>query len=132
MEKLDLKQLKKRYLLWLYKTTKEALDRIERKFTQLEVDRVILKELEKQDKSKKAQKQIAEFRAYILNKEIDGISLKYEGKELKPEYYFLDLKLRAIEKTIAQELGAATLSKIKGAYEQEMTRRILEEKVEKT
>lgn len=46
-DNLNTKKLKTRYLVWLYKTTKERLDRIDRKFTQLEVDRFILRELEK-------------------------------------------------------------------------------------
>jgi hypothetical protein len=131
MDKLDLKNLKKRYLLWFYKTTKEELDKTERKFTQLEIDRFILKELKKEDKCKKAQKFIAEFQAYILNKEIEALGLKYEGKDLRSEYYFLQIKLKAIEKAIIKEIGRAGLVKIKDAYEQEMSKRILEERINK-
>jgi hypothetical protein len=125
MKKQDLLNLKKRYLVWLYKTTKEAWDKIERKFTQLESDKFILQELKKNNKSKKAAKFIAEFEAYILNKEMDGLSLKYEGKELKPEYYFLDLKLAAVEKAVIKELGKKGLAEIKSLYEKEMLERIL-------
>ncbi|MDD4894910.1 MAG: hypothetical protein PHW54_06340 [Candidatus Omnitrophica bacterium] len=125
MDKQDIKNLKKRYLVWFYKTTKEALDKIERKFTQLEIDKFIMKELKAKDKDKRAQKQIAEFQAYILSKEMDGVGLKYEGKQMKPEYYFLELKLKAIEKVILKEFGKKGLEQIKALYEKEMTERIL-------
>jgi hypothetical protein len=125
MEKQDLKNLKKRYLIWFYKVTKEALDKIERKFSQLEVDKFILEDLKEQDKDKKAQKFIEEFQAYIANKEKDGLALKFEGKDLKPEYYFLNLKLKAIEKAIKKELGKDALKEIRLLYEMEMVERIL-------
>lgn len=131
MDRQDLKNLKKRYSLWLYKTTKEALDKIERKFTQIEIDKFILKKLNQLDKPKKAQEFIAKLEAYIQNKEKEGLSLKYENKELKPEYYFLLLKLKAIEKAIAIKLGKSDLRKIKKSYEEEMLRRIMEERQEK-
>jgi hypothetical protein len=125
VDKQDLKNLKKRYLIWLYKTTKEALDKTERKFTQLEIDKFMLKELNRLDKSGKARQFIADFSVYIQNKEKDGLSLKYDGKELKPEYYFLVLKLKAIEKAITKEFDKSTLKEIKSLYEKEMTERIL-------
>lgn len=125
MDKQDLKNLKKRYLIWLYKMAKEALDKIERKFTQLEIDRFMLKELKKEDRNKRIEKFISEFETYIRNKEKDGLSLKYEGAKLKPDYYFLVLKLKAIEKAIKKELGKHSLKEIKALYEKEMTERIL-------
>lgn len=124
MDKQDTLNLKKRYLIWLYKTTKEALDKIERKFTQLEIDRFILKELNKHD-NKDITKFIEEFKNYIQNKESDGLSLKYEGDKLKPEYQFLVLKLKAVEKSISNALGKSALKEIKSLYEKEMTERIL-------
>jgi len=126
VEKSDLKNLKKRYLLWLYKTTKDSLDRIDRKFTQLEIDLELLKEIEKQDRGNKTSKFIDEFSSYIKNKEKQGRDLKFEGKNLKPEYSFLVFKLKAIEKVIIKEFGTSTLSEIKSLYEKEMVRRILE------
>lgn len=132
MKKQDLKNLKKRYLIWLYKNTKEALDRIERKFTQIEIDNFILRELKKEDRAKRARKFIVEFKAYIKNKEKDGIMLKYQGKELKPDYYFLVIKLEAIEKAIVRELGKSALGEIKELYEEEMLKRIIEERRVKT
>jgi hypothetical protein len=124
----DARNLKKRYLLWLYKTTKKSLDRIERKFTQLEIDRFILGYLKKLDRQKRAGGFIFDFKTYIANKEREALNLKYEGKNLKSEYYFLDLKLAAIEKVITQELGKKALLEIKSLYEREMTERILKSK----
>ena len=46
MNSQDVKNLKKRYFVWLYKTTKEAFDKFERKFTQTEIDKDILQELQ--------------------------------------------------------------------------------------
>jgi hypothetical protein len=122
----DSKNLKKRYLVWLYKTTKESFDKIERKFTQLEIDRQILCYLKKLDTQKRAGGFIFDFKTYIANKEREALSLKYEGKNLKSEHYFLDLKLMAIEKVIKGELGKKGLAEIKSLYEEEMTKRILE------
>lgn len=125
MDKKGTKNLKKRYLIWFYKTTKEALDKIERKFTQVEVDRIILKALKKADKDGSLRIFVRQFEDYIQKKEEDGSSLKYENKKLKPHYIFLVKKLEAIEKTISQELGKDVLAEIKLLYEMEMTERIL-------
>ncbi len=121
----DIRNLKKRYLIWLYKTTKEALDRIERKFTQADIDKFILMDMIRQDKDKKAAKFIDEFKAYIANKEKDGFNLKFEGDKLRPEYYFLSIKLKAVEKAIEKSLGRSALDEIKLLYEMEMIERIL-------
>ena len=125
MDKKDTKNLKKRYLIWFYKTAKEALDRVERKFTQAEVDRFILKELKKSDKDKSIELFVRQFEDYILKKEADGLNLKFENKKLKPDYIFLNLRLKAIEKAIVKELGSKALEEIKLLYEIEMTERIL-------
>ncbi len=125
MDKQDLKNLKKRYLVWFYKTTKEALDKIERKFSQAEIDRFILKELRKLDKKKEVESFISQFEEYIQKKEQEGANLKFENKGLKPHYLFLVLKLEAIEKAIQEELGKEALKEIKVLYEMEMTERIL-------
>jgi len=127
----DFRSLQKRYLVWFYKVTKEALDKIERKFTQLEIDRFILKELKKSDTAKRLTPQIKEFDQYIRDKEQAGFNLKYEGEELKPEYQFLLLKLKAIEKAIISKMGKEGLDTVKTAYEKEMFRRIMEERQEK-
>ncbi len=125
MVKKDKRLLKGRYLLWLYKTTKEALDRVDRKFTQLEIDKVILKELIRSDKGKRIKKHIREFQNYIQNKEKEGVDLKYENEQLRPDYCFLVSKLKAIESSIIKELGKNNLRKIKALYEKEMTERLL-------
>lgn len=125
MDERDLKNLKKRYLIWLYKATKEALDKIERKFTQLEIDNFILRQLKGGKNAGKIDKFIAELEEYIRNKEKDSLCLKFENKELKPDFRFLDLKLKAIEKSIVKELGRKALKEIKLLYETEMTQRIL-------
>ncbi|MFA4990247.1 MAG: hypothetical protein WC576_05690 [Candidatus Omnitrophota bacterium] len=125
MHKQDLKKLKKRYLIWFYKTTKEALDKIERKFTQTDIDRFILKDLKKADKGRIAEPFIAQFEDYIRKKEQDGFNLKFENKKPKAHYVFLVLKLQAVEKAIAKELGKKALEEIKLLYEIEMIERIL-------
>lgn len=138
MDKQDIKNLKKRYLIWLYKTTKEAFDRYERKFTQLDIDKFILEEVEKELKDaylpheKDALvKHVNGFRDYIGNKEKACLELKYKGKKVNPEFLFLDIKLQAVEKAIVEELGAKGLEEIKSVYEEEMIGRILQ-KLEKS
>ena len=135
MDKKDEKNLRIRYLTWLYKTTKEAFDRYERKFTQLEIDEFILKEMEKELKGsympqekKPLEKLVNEFRSYIVEKEKACLQLKYKGKKIDPEFIFLDVKLNAIEKAIVKDAGQEGLTKIKAAYHEEMIKRILEEK----
>ncbi len=125
MDKKEKKLLKKRYLLWFYKTTKEALDRVERKFTQLEIDKFILKELRRLDKSEAIKKHIQEFENYIQYKEKEGLDLKYENGQLRPNYSFLVTKLKAIENSIIKELGKNSLKEIKALYEKEMSERVL-------
>lgn len=131
MDKQDVKNLKKRYLIWLYMTTKEAFDRYERKFTQLDIDEFMLFEMEKELKGaylpheKKAlEKYINDFRDYISKKEKICLKLKYKGKRIDPEFLFLDIKLQAIEKAIVDELGSKALDVIKNFYEQEMILKI--------
>ena len=132
MDKQDVANLKKRYLVWLYKTTKEAFDRYERKFTQLEVDEAILKGIEYEFKDsyllkekEELERYVNEYRNYIIEKEESCLKLKYKGKMINPEFIFLDAKLNAIEDIIRKEFGERALKEIKELYEQEMTRRIL-------
>lgn len=133
MDKNDLKNLKKRYLLWLYKTTKEAFDRQERKFTQLDIDKFMLTEIQKElsqaylpHEKEAIQKHILDFIAYIENKEKACAELRRQDKNKSAEFIFLDLKLKAVEKAMVKELGKRALNRIKAMYEKEMTRRILE------
>ena len=122
-DKKEVKNLKKRYLIWLYKETKEALDRVDRKFTQLEVDKVILAELKKAELKDK--KFLDDFYAYVNNKEKDCGKLKSGKNYSDPEHQFLALKLQAVEKAIVKELGAKSLEEIKTLYHNEMVDRIL-------
>ena len=124
MKKNDILNLKKRYLIWLYKETKEALDRVDRKFTQIEIDKFIREELQKEEL--KDRKFLEDFYTYVNNKEKDCETLKSkEGKYLNPEHQFLFLKLKAVEKAIVKELGVKSMKEIKNLYHQEMVDRIL-------
>ena len=132
MDRQDQIHLKKRYLIWLYKSAKEAFDRYERKFTQLDIDELILSEVETilkgayLPREKKAlEKYVNDFREYIASKEKTTLELKYKGKKINPEFIFLDAKLQAVEKVIVKELGKKVLEEIKALYEREMIERIL-------
>ena len=132
MDNLDVRNLKKRYLLWLYKTTKEAFDKFERKFTQTEIDKDILGEIENTlmgaylpHEKAELEKLVNKFKEYISAKEKTCLELKYQGLRTNPEFIFLDVKLNAIEKLITKELGRRALAEIKSLFEKEMTQRIL-------
>jgi hypothetical protein len=120
--------------LWLYKTTKETFDRIERKFTQVDIDKKIMRYMKEHINSRnlkrknEARKFLKDFREYIDKKEKEGRELKFEGRKLRAEYYHLSLKLEAIEKAIVEELGYKGLKGVKALYEYEMRRRIMEAK----
>jgi hypothetical protein len=131
MNNQDIKNLKKRYFVWLYKTTKEAFDKFERKFTQTDIDKDILLEIENvlmgsflPHEKVALEKLTNNFREYIASKEKSCLELKYQGKKTNPEFIFLDVKLNAIEKLIIKELGRKVLEEIKALYEKEMTCRI--------
>jgi hypothetical protein len=134
MQRDDLKDLKFRYLLWLYKNAKEELDRIERKFTQVDIDRKIFRYMSEHIDSTKLKRRdesgkfLKELKAYSDKKEKNGAALKFEEGKLKPAYYHLVLKLEAVEKAIADDLGRRGLKGIKALYEHEMRRRIIEAK----
>ncbi len=132
MNNQDIKNLRKRYLVWLYKTTKEAFDKYERKFTQVDIDRDLLEEMEKEllgaylpHEKESLAKFVNQYRDYISAKEKACLELKYQGKRTNPEFLFLNIKLNAVEKIIAKELGRRGLERIKSLYEIEMTERIL-------
>lgn len=132
MNKQDVKNLRKRYFIWLYKTTKEEFDKYERKFTQTDIDKDLLLEMENQlmgaflpHEKEYLEKFVNQYREYISSKEKACLELKYQGKKTNPEFLFLDVKLNAIEKLIAKELGGRGLEKIKALYEREMTQHIL-------
>jgi len=132
--KREEENLIRRYLVWCYKTTKEELDRIDRKFTQLTVDYFLLKEISKRQNSSLGSSQrqyskfIDEFNAYIRQKEKDASQTKFlDAKKAKPHprYEYLRNRLLAIEKAISFFLGKKELDNITVLYEWEMTRRIL-------
>jgi len=132
MDKQDVTNLTKRYLVWLYKVTKEDFDRYERKFTQLLVDEFLLKEMERElresylpREKKELEKFVNDFRSYIAEKEKACLELKYKGKRINPEFIFLDVKLNTIETAIKKHFGVKVLKEIKQLYEKEMTERIL-------
>lgn len=125
----------RRYLLWCYKTTKEELDRVDRKFTQLEVDKKIFIELTKAIKTfkgverKEYLKKLKAFEEYMAEKQARGFSEKFLDKNkkiIKPDYTYLVQRLNAIEKAIVSFLGKKELENIQRLYEEEMVRRILE------
>ncbi|MFH1045573.1 MAG: hypothetical protein V1727_01235 [Candidatus Omnitrophota bacterium] len=134
MDKRERNKLTLRYLLWLYKTTREELDRIERKFTQLAIDREILRDIKKELRAELRKggaalnKYLQDLQEYIEKKEKEAIAQKYEGEQLKPLYLFQTAKLSAIERAIVKHFGAKEKERIKSLYEQEMIKRILESK----
>jgi len=129
------KNLTRRYLIWCYKTTKEELDKIDRYFTQLDVDGFILKQLRVGGKhcdgksSEISKKHVDGFEKYIAQKEQNVLKKKYVGgdkKVLNAEYVYRTNRFKAIEKAIRHFLGARELTKICSLYEDEMSGRILE------
>lgn len=129
------KALIRRYLVWCYKTTREELDRIDRKFTQLSVDHHILRNLSAHSvrlstPDRQQYDQLFDgFKEYIRSKEKDAASLKFSGpdkKSVHPKYLFLKHRLTAIESAIGTFLGKKDLRLIKTQYEAEMTKRIWE------
>ena len=132
MNNQDVKNLKKRYFIWLYKTAKETFDKFERKFTQVDIDQDILAEMEKEllgsylpHEKDALQKYINDFQGYIESKEKSCSELRNQGKKINPEFIFSEIKLDAVEKAIVKELGRKGLEEIKALYEKEMTERIL-------
>lgn len=126
LKKEDRLSLEKRYLLWLYKTTKDELDKIERKFTQLDIDRDLQKAMEKGGPAVKAF--VDEWKVYVYEKETAtqkiafGADGSYDAK-----YLFLRVKLDAVEAVTARRFGKKTLSRFKKLYEDACAKRILEE-----
>ncbi len=125
----------RRYLIWCYKTTKEDLDKIDRYFTQMKADDLVLQQL-KQSKEYRSSKggkayqdRIEQFQVYMNKKEANVLKRKFKDggrKVLDPDYQYLKNRFVAIEETIRHFLGPKELKKICLLYEEEMTRRILE------
>ncbi|MDP2043642.1 MAG: hypothetical protein Q8K15_00560 [Candidatus Omnitrophota bacterium] len=132
MNNQDVKNLKKRYFIWLYKIAKEAFDKDERKFTQVDIDKDVLAEMEKEllglylpHEKDALQRHINDFQKYIENKEKACSELRDQHRKINPDFIFLEIKLDAIEKVIVRELGRRGMDEIKSLYEKEMTERIL-------
>jgi len=132
MNNQDVKNLKKRYFIWLYKGAKEAFDKCERKFTQVDIDKDVLNEMEKEllgsylpHEKDAIQRQINDFQKYIENKEKACSELRDQHKKINPDFIFSEIKLNAVEKIIVKELGRRNLEEIKSLYEKEITKRIL-------
>ncbi len=127
------KQLIFRYFLWFYKITKEELERVDRKFTQLAADEEVLSRVRKMPPEKSVDpayaSMVKDFEKYITSKRSKALQEKYDppGKKmLKSEYLFLKNRLKAVEQTALHLLGPARLKRIKSLYQEEMIRRILE------
>lgn len=132
MNNQDVKNLKKRYFIWLYKSAKEVFDKFERKFTQVDIDKDILDAMEDEllgsylpHEKEALQRHINDFHKYIENKEKACSELRDQHKKINPDFIFSEIKLDAVEKVIAKELGRRGLEEIKSLYEKEMTERIL-------
>ena len=125
--------------MWCYKTTKENLDRVDRKFTQLIVDEKILKTLKKTSRGSstshlKFKNLIQEFEHYVARKSEDARKGKFatrDNKELRGEYVFLCRRFKAVEDAARFFLGKKELKEMADLYEAEMIRRILESREEK-
>ena len=117
------KNLIRRYLVWCYKSTKEELDRIDRKFTQLKVDDFILSKLSAKSGAEKRilEKSITEFKQYITQKQESAAA-----ETLTPQHIYLKNRFSAVEDAAKYFLGAQELAKMVALYEQEMTTRILQ------
>lgn len=121
----------RRYLLWCYKTTKESLDRIDRYYTQLDVDQFILEELNKRKKTKTdigLKQLVLDFESYMDKKKVNVDEKKFldvASRTLSPEYEYLRLRFSAIEKAINHFLGSKELARVRQLYEEEMSQRIL-------
>lgn len=127
-------RLIRRYLVWCYKTTKEELDKIDRYFTQLQIDAFMLKQLTQTDDYQSSAEnttfvdRVDQFREYMRKKETNVLTKKFteDGKTLDGGYQYLNARFLAIERAIRHFLGDDSLREITQLYEMEMTRRILE------
>jgi hypothetical protein len=131
----DHKALIRRYLLWFFKTTKESLERIERKTTQLTVDKYVFDHIKAAghkvpDHGRgKYNGLVKEFEAYIKAKREDELKLKFSDarkKSLNPQYIYLKNRLQAVEAAVKHFLGEKELRKMRSLYEKEFTSRILQ------
>ncbi len=129
------KRLIRRYLIWCYKTTKEELERTDRKFTQLAVDEFILDQLRKTSHlipgapREKYLQEIKKFKEYRNKKREEALTQKFLDQDNEiphANYLYLKNRLGSVEKAIVRFLGKKELNTIGLLYEEEMTKRILQ------
>ncbi|MFH0877889.1 MAG: hypothetical protein V1863_06690 [Candidatus Omnitrophota bacterium] len=133
-DRADSRALTKRYLLWLYKTTRDELDKIDRKFTQLDVDLQIQTMLAKRAATMPKDLRgslgpfLKEWQEYVFEKDSDAQKLKI-GEDGRPNarYVFLRLKIEVISRLIRGHFGQQGLKEIKKRYEESCVQRILED-----
>lgn len=121
------KSLTKRYLFWLYKTTRDELDRIDRKFTQLEVDRGLQRVFRSRGNAALSSF-MDEWDRYIVAKEADARKLKFDeqGKELA-FYVFLRLKLESVIEITRERFGIRAVRQFEQLIEEAAMKYILED-----
>jgi hypothetical protein len=134
LSKEDQRSLRKRYLFWLYKMTKDELDRIDRKFTQLSIDGDIQELLEgwslKMGQRARGNLQpfIKELEEYIFQKESDAQKLKFdETGAVNSKYLFLHMKFEAICSITKSLFGTPVLKEFRRLYEEASLGRILDD-----
>ena len=132
LSRFDTLSLTKRYLLWMYKTTKDEVDRIDRRFTQLDTDRFIADFFFKLSGrlNKKSRDALSpffqEWDDYIAAKEQDADRLKYAAPgELEARYAFLHLKLQAVLAAARHFLGPKSIGEFQRLYETKSIEQIL-------
>jgi hypothetical protein len=130
----DVRSLQKRYLFWLYKTTKDELDRIDRKFTQLDIDRAMLdffrgRAVGARDVVKGGVDIfVREWQEYVTGKEADARKLRFDEKGgILASYYFLHLKLKAVLDLAQRRFGARAVRDFKRYYEEASMRLIAQD-----
>ena len=121
------KSLEKRYLFWLYKTTRDELDRIDRKFTQLEIDRGMQKIFREHEGGALASF-VEEWDRYIANKQAEAKKLKFDDKGgVLPSYAFLRLKLEAVRGLTSKLFGARLVREFEEMVEAAAMENILQD-----
>lgn len=130
----DRDSLTRRYLFWLYKTVRDECDRVDRKFTQLDIDAEIAEFFDKAVSSCQADQRrgvapfVEEWASYIAGKKRDAQVLKFmENGDLNPQYQFSRLKLKAVEQAVVSHFGRGRLKEFKRMYEQAALQGILQD-----
>lgn len=130
LSRQDRYSLYKRYLFWLYKNTREECDRIDRKFTQLDIDEEISSFLGSAFIGEKEMRQIGpfvlEWKDYISRKKADADKLKFsEDGDVNPAYVFMRLKLKAVEASVLKHFGRRGMEEFRRLFEESSMQRIM-------